>query len=163
MQTESVSTPPLPDKPKLQAQSVERTPEQQPAAVLQQRRSSADRLKQYAWKPGQSGNPAGRPKGARQKLAEAFLDGMLSAYEKGGAAAIEAVMKKEPAKFISVLAQIIPKQVEIDGDVNVRVTSAVDSLIHRLEALAKRENEYAKEREQAILTIEHEPISSDAG
>ena len=27
-----------------------------------------------AWEPGQSGNPAGRPKGARSKLGEAFID-----------------------------------------------------------------------------------------
>jgi hypothetical protein len=108
------------------------------------------------WKPGQSGNPAGRPKGARQKLAEAFLEGMLCAYAKGGAKAIEDVMKDEPAKFLSALVAILPKQVEMDGEVKVRVTSAVDSLISKLNALAQRDVEYGQEREAAMKTIELE-------
>ena len=40
-------------------------------------------LKKYAFKPGQSGNPAGRPKGSRNKLAETFLADVYAEWEIG--------------------------------------------------------------------------------
>ena len=41
-------------------------------------------LKKYAFKPGQSGNPTGRPKGSRNKLAETFLADVYAEWETGG-------------------------------------------------------------------------------
>ena len=114
----------------------------------------------HLWKPGQSGNPAGRPKGARSKLAESFLDGMLAAYMKGGQQAIEAVMEREPSRFLSALVAILPKQLELDADVKVSVTCAVDQLIAKLETHSTRELEYERRREVVMKTIEHEPRPS---
>ena len=112
------------------------------------------------FQPGTSGG-AGRPKGARHKLGEAFIQGMLTAYEERGLDAIREVRDSAPAKFLHVLAAILPKQVELEADVNVRVSSAVDSLVTRLATLSKRETEYAEDREP-VKTIEHDPVGDTA-
>ena len=115
-----------------------------------------EELLKHSWKPGQSGNPTGRPKGARNKLGEVFIEGMLQAWNKGGQQAIDRVMIETPAKFLGALCQILPKQVELDADVTLKVTSAVDALVTRLSSLANRETEYALDRPE-IKTIEHDP------
>jgi hypothetical protein len=37
------------------------------------------------FKPGQSGNPEGRPKGSRHRLSEKFLAELAADFEAGGA------------------------------------------------------------------------------
>lgn len=73
------------------------------------------------WKPGQSGNPAGRPKGARSKLGEAFLAGLLADFSKHGVIAIEEVREKRPHEYLKVVASILPKEItgEDGGPVNI--------------------------------------------
>lgn len=64
------------------------------------------------WKAGQSGNPAGRPKGARSKLSEQFLKDMLADFEQHGAATIAAVRQDKPDQYLKVVASILPKEIE---------------------------------------------------
>ena len=63
------------------------------------------------WQPGQSGNPAGRAKGSRNKLSDAFLEDLLAAWEANGKTAIEAVIKDRPQDFLKVVASILPKEI----------------------------------------------------
>jgi hypothetical protein len=112
--------------------------------------------KPQLWKPGQSGNPAGRPKGARNKLAERAIEDILTTWQEGGIEALRRVRDTEPAKYISAVISLLPKKIEADAEIRVQVTSSVDSLINRLDALAKRDAEYEADREAAIKTIEHD-------
>jgi len=111
------------------------------------------------WQPGESGNPNGRPKGARSKLAEKFLAGMLSVYEEGGLDALRKVRDEQPAKFMAALVAILPRQMELDGEIKVRAVSAADQLVAKLQALSEREAAYEADREEAAKTIEHEPTT----
>jgi hypothetical protein len=67
------------------------------------------------WKPGQSGNPAGRPKGSRGKLEERFLADLLADWQDNGAATLAAAREKDPVGYVKVAASLMPKQIQDDG------------------------------------------------
>jgi len=71
-------------------------------------------LKKYAFKPGQSGNPAGRPKGSRNKLAETFLADVYAEWETGGKQAIKKMAKDRPADFCRMVASLMPKELKVN-------------------------------------------------
>lgn len=73
--------------------------------------NTAQKQRGVPFEPGQSGNPAGRPKGARSKLTEAFLKGMCEDFEKHGVLAIEQVRTEKPDQYLKVIAAIIPKEI----------------------------------------------------
>jgi Family of unknown function (DUF5681) len=77
--------------------------------------------KPHLWGPGQSGNPAGRPRGSRNKLAEAFVADCHQAWIEHGPEAIQRVLKDDPATFLKIVAGLLPK------DVNLKV-SQLDEL-----------------------------------
>ena len=68
------------------------------------------------FKPGQSGNPAGRPKGARHKLGEAFLLALQESFVTGGKEAIAEVMENKPNQYLKVVASILPKELELSEE-----------------------------------------------
>lgn len=62
---------------------------------------------------GQSGNPAGRPKGARSKLSEKFWGDYAELWEAHGRAALERVAQDDPSTFVRVAASLMPKETEV--------------------------------------------------
>src|SRR5262245_5247998 len=67
------------------------------------------------FKPGQSGNPAGRPKGARNKVTENLLEALASDFEAHGKEVIEKVRAERPHEYLKIVASLVPKQMEIDN------------------------------------------------
>ncbi|MEI3852105.1 MULTISPECIES: hypothetical protein [Ensifer] len=70
--------------------------------------------------PRAGGNgPSIRPrarKAVRSKLGELFLEDMLSAWEARGAAAIHALIEKNPHDFLKAVAALMPKDVTINAN-----------------------------------------------
>ena len=64
------------------------------------------------YKPGQSGNPKGRPKGSRNKLSEKFFRDLCDAWETYGQAALMTVAIEHPVEFVRLVASLIPKEPE---------------------------------------------------
>lgn len=69
-----------------------------------------------AWQPGQSGNPQGGPRGVgdRQQLAKSMLKKLRADFEKHGIGAIEACRKKDPAKYLTIVASFVPKEATLN-------------------------------------------------
>lgn len=65
---------------------------------------------------GQSGNPAGRPKGSRNKLGEAFISALHDDFLENGVAAIVAVRTERPHEYLKVVASILPKELTISSE-----------------------------------------------
>jgi Family of unknown function (DUF5681) len=74
------------------------------------------------WKPGQSGNPNGRPVGARQSFSAAFLRDLAEVWAEHGKATMLHTAKLNPEVFFATCARLIPKDVEL----TVRQTYSVD-------------------------------------
>jgi hypothetical protein len=65
------------------------------------------------WKPGQSGNPDGRPAGTRSKFSEAFYRDLAATWAELGGSAMRQTAQLEPAKFVAICASLIPKDVQL--------------------------------------------------
>src|SRR3954471_23938000 len=66
--------------------------------------------------PGVSGNPAGRPKGARCTFAQDFVLQFAAHWSKNGEKVLNALAKKKPQEYARVACAIIPKVIEFDEE-----------------------------------------------
>ena len=69
-------------------------------------------LAPYQFKPGQSGNPSGKPLGARNTLTGNFLRTLAEDFEKHGHKVISRARNKDPLGYVKVVAGLLPKQME---------------------------------------------------
>jgi hypothetical protein len=78
----------------------------------------------------------GRPKGARNKLGEAFIEALHEDFNEHGVAAIVKVRTDKPDQYLKVIASLLPKELTLNfGDERGELTD--DELIDRIRALTE--------------------------
>jgi hypothetical protein len=66
------------------------------------------------WQPGQSGNPAGRLRGSRNKLSEEVICALLRDFRQHGQKAVARVRQTQPGTYLKVLALLIPREHKVE-------------------------------------------------
>jgi hypothetical protein len=61
---------------------------------------------------GESGNPGGKPVGARNRLTAAFLNALAADFDEHGRKAISECRESNVAAYIKAIAALCPKEVE---------------------------------------------------
>src|SRR3954451_22139970 len=62
---------------------------------------------------GQSGNPAGRPAGTRNKLVESFVSDLQDKWKADGRGILDRLAINEPAKLVEAISRLAPKDVAV--------------------------------------------------
>jgi len=86
--------------------------------------------------PGQSGNPGGKPKAARNRLQGSFLNALADDFDQHGKKAIVDAREKDPMGYVKAVAALMPKQVEqsqpLEDMTDVELVAAIAWLRSRL-------------------------------
>ena len=79
------------------------------------------REKHQPWKPGESGNLLGRPKGSRNKIEKDFLAELAADFaeldengRKRGRTAIAEMRETKPADYVRAIVTLMPKELNVN-------------------------------------------------
>ena len=107
------------------------------------------------WQPGQSGNPAGRLRGSRNKLSEEVICALLRDFREHGQKAIAKVRRTQPAAYLKVLALLVPREhkVEHSNPLKSLTDEELEAMVELLKASldAKAQSEKVIEGEAEVL------------
>jgi uncharacterized protein DUF5681 len=92
-------------------------------------------LREHAFRPGQSGNPNGRPKGSRSKLTTQFFDDFYKEWQEHGAQALKDMAEKSPRDFVRAAAMLMPKEFEIKTPLDDMTDAELTDLIAAVQSL----------------------------
>jgi hypothetical protein len=99
------------------------------------------------FQPGQSGNPAGKPLGARNVLSRSLIEDLAAEWQEGGRDALRVLRIEKPDKFVLAALSILPK------DILVSIAQQPSRLQAALEAASVDEQAMLAEAFQLIGKI----------
>jgi hypothetical protein len=96
-----------------------------------------------SWKPGQTGNPRGRPMASRQALADSLIPSVVEKWKEHGDDVLDRLVVEEPKAFAMLAANLLPKEVALSVEQRLPGNLAP--------------GEYAQLRDVLALIQEHAP------
>ncbi len=86
-------------------------------------------LKPHQFQPGvPSANPSGRPKGARNKLTETFLEDVYEVWQEHGKQVLTTLAEKDPGKLATIVAGLLPKDVHINFGLGEQLADMLEKM-----------------------------------
>src|SRR5215510_1231589 len=82
--------------------------------VAQHQHGVSTHMPTNLWQPGQSGNPAGRAHGSRNKLSEEVICALLRDFRQHGQKAVARVRQTQPAAYLKILALLVPREHKVE-------------------------------------------------
>src|SRR5262245_23270968 len=82
--------------------------------VAQNQHRTSTHVPTNHWQPGQSGNPAGRLRGSRNKLSEEVVGALLRDFREHGQRAVARVRQTQPAAYLKILALLCPREHKVE-------------------------------------------------
>jgi hypothetical protein len=67
------------------------------------------------FKPGQSGNPGGKPVAARNRITAKFLYELADHFDENGRAAIQKVFEERPDRYLAIVAALLPQKINLNS------------------------------------------------
>jgi hypothetical protein len=86
------------------------------------------------FKPGQSGNPAGRPD-SRNRISETFLNALVEDFDQHGIAMIGRVREERPYAYLKVVVAVLPRDMSLS--VSTQQRRAEESSYEELTAIIR--------------------------
>lgn len=93
--------------------------------------TTARKARGRPFKPGNNANPAGRPKGSRNKIAESFIHAMSQDFEVHGELVIARVREEMPAAYLKLAADLVPKDINIEHNIDAMFLIALQNMAGR--------------------------------
>ena len=106
--------------------------------------------------PGVSGNPGGKPVGARNRLQGSFVNALADDFAAHGKQAIIDCRERKPDKYLAVIASLMPKEIEIVRPLDDVTDDQIDAAVTAVGAILAAQNSSAG----AGRTESEEPASS---
>ena len=84
-------------------------------SVAKQQQDANANMPNNLWQRGVSGNPAGRPRGSRNKLTEAVVCALLRDFSEHGEKAIAKVRRDQPGVWLKIIAMVIAREQRVEN------------------------------------------------
>ena len=90
----------------------------------------------HRWKPGESGNPGGRPRSSKNRLTENFLRELSVAFEEHGQQCVKRLIDEQPADFLKLIQRLMPRDLIIKAELDLH-QSALELTKEQRERIAE--------------------------
>jgi hypothetical protein len=105
------------------------------------------------WLPGKSGNPAGRPQGARQRIAERLIADIADVWERHGQNVLSRLAVDDPAKLATIAYNLLPRDVFLHVENNSAIAGEDRRMLLDLLDVVKRAGAEARNPELVFQWI----------